>query len=183
MEISDAEILALFHDLNSRNKGFELILDKYQKRTYWHIRRLVINHDDADDLVQNTFIKVWENLSNFREDAKLFTWIYRIATNESLHFLQKKRTVPMDEVDAELVANLETGSYFNGNDAELKLQTAVLTLPEKQRLVFNLKYFENMKYEDMEKITGTTTGALKASYHHAVKKIEGFLAHSLNFPA
>ncbi len=181
IEISDIELVARFKEPSTCNQAFEMILDKYQKRTYWLVRRIVINHDDADDLVQNTFIKVWENLANFREDAKLFTWIYRIATNESLQFLQKKRNVSLEELDSDLVAYLETGSYFDGNEAARKLQTAILQLPEKQRLVFNLKYFDNLKYEEMEKITGTSTGALKASYHHAVKKIENFITGSLNF--
>lgn len=171
----DKELLIAFRHKPSQQKAFVAIVEKYQKRAYWHIRRLVINHDDADDVVQNTFIKVWENLDKFREDAKLYTWIFRIATNEALQFLAKKRTVSLDEVDYSLIADLESGSYFNGNQAELKLQTAILHLPEKQRLVFNMKYYENMKYEEIEQITGTSVGALKSSYHYAVKKIEEFL--------
>ena len=136
----DKELIAAFRNSNSKNEAFKFILQRYQKKVYWHIRRIVIDHDDADDVVQNTFIKVWENLQNFREDSKLYTWLFRIATNEALLFLNKKRSkyhVPMDDVDFELSDKLHSGSYFNGNAAELKLQTAILTLPEKQRLVFN----------------------------------------------
>jgi RNA polymerase sigma factor (sigma-70 family) len=177
---SDESLLALFRDPLSRNKAFEAILDKYQKRVYWQIRRLVIDHDDADDVLQNTFIKVWENLDKFREDARLFTWIYRIATNEALHFMAKRRTVSIDEVDPVLLEKLQAGSHFNGNRAEMQLQTAILQLPDKQRLVFNMKYYENLKYEEIGEITGTSVGALKASYHLAVKKIETFLTGTLN---
>ena len=171
----DKELVEAFRNETSRRKAFEQILSKYQKRAYWHIRRMVIDHDDADDVVQDTFIKVWENLARFREDSKLYTWIFRIATNEALQFLNKRRMVSLDEVDSELLTKLETSSYFDGNLAERKLQAAILNLPSKQRLVFNLKYYENMKYDDMEMVTGTSAGALKASYHHAVKKIEDYL--------
>lgn len=177
---SDQELLVLFRNPNTRNKAFERIVDRYQRRVYWHVRRMVIDHDDTDDLVQNTFIRVWEKLDQFREDARLFTWIYRIATNEALQFLAKKRTVSIDEVDSDLLEKLHTPAYFNGDQATLKLQEAVLQLPDKQRLVFNLKYFDNMKYEDIAELTETSVGALKASYHHAVKKIEDFIQGSLN---
>ncbi len=175
IELSDADLVAAFRDKELQQKAFVHILEKYQKRTYWLVRRIVIDHDDADDVVQNTYIKVWENLAKFREDAKLYTWIFRIATNEALQFLNRKKTISIDEVDHSLIAKLESGNYFNGNRAELKLQSAIITLPAKQRLVFNMKYYENMKYEEMEEITGTSVGALKASYHHAVKKIEEYL--------
>lgn len=174
----DKELLARFRDDRTKSEAFGMILQRYQKKVYWHVRRIVIDHDDADDVVQNTFIKVWENLGSFREDAQLYTWLFRVATNEALQFLNKKRAqykVPMGDVDLELAETLQAGSYFNGNEAELKLQTAILGLPEKQRLVFNMKYYEAMKYEDMEQVLGTSVGALKASYHHAVKKISEFL--------
>lgn len=177
-QADDKDLIAQFRVEQTRNNAFSMILQKYQKKIYWHVRRIVIDHDDADDVVQNTFIKVWENLSGFREDSKLYTWLFRIATNEALLFLNKKRSkfhVSMDDVDFELSETLQTGSYFNGNAAELKLQTAILTLPKKQRLVFNMKYYEALKYDEMEEILGTSVGALKASYHHAVKKIEDFL--------
>lgn len=139
---------------------------------------MVIDHDDADDLTQITFIKVFEKIENFRADSKLYTWIYRIATNECLMFLNKKRKrffIPIVDVEQGLSNKLEADVYFNGNEIQKKLQKAILTLPEKQRLVFNLKYFEEMKYEDMAEILNTSVGALKASYHHAIKKIEEFL--------
>lgn len=176
----DMEIIRAFNQKHSKTAAFEILIDKYKKKIYWHVRRIVIDHDDADDAVQNTFIKVWENLEQFREDSKFYTWLYRVATNEALQLLKKKRTkylVPMDDIDFELSETLYAGSYFNGNAAELKLQTAILTLPEKQRLVFNMKYYQALKYEEIEAILGTSVGALKASYHHAVKKIEEYLKH------
>ena len=176
--INDRELLAAFKQKATRNIAFGQILKAYQKKTYWHIRRIVIDHDDADDVVQNTFIKVWENLEHFRGDSQLFTWIFRIATNEALLFLSKKRVgknISLADVDYDLIETLHSSAYFNGDRAERKLQTAILQLPEKQRLVFNMKYYENMKYEEIEAVLGTSVGALKASYHHAVKKIEEFL--------
>ena len=177
-EISDIDLLAQFANEKTKNAAFELILNKFQKQTYWHIRRIVIDHDDADDVLQNTFIKVWQNLSKFREDSKLYTWIYRIATNEALLFIQKKKqnfNFTLDDVSIELSSKLTSDNYFDGNNIELKLQQALLTLPNKQRLVFNMKYYENLKYEEMQKILDTSVGALKASYFHAVKKIEAYL--------
>ncbi len=177
-QTDDRDLVAQFRNEHTKNSAFSMILQRYQKKVYWHVRRIVINHDDADDVVQNTFIKVWENLEKFREDSKLYTWLFRVATNEALLFLNKKKAkfnTPIDEMDYSLLDSLQSGSYFNGNAAELKLQTAILTLPEKQRLVFNMKYYDALKYEEMEEILGTSVGALKASYHHAVKKIEEFL--------
>ena len=174
----DKDLIAHFRVEQTRSMAFALILKKYQKKIYWHVRRIVIDHDDADDVVQNTFIKVWENLKGFREDSKLYTWLFRVATNEALLFLSKKRAnykVQLDDVDFELAETLVASNYFDGNAAELKLQTAILTLPEKQRLVFNMKYYEALKYEEIEEILGTSVGALKASYHHAVKKIQEYL--------
>lgn len=173
--LSEKELILQFRDERTKQQAFVKILGSYQKKVYWHTRRIVIDHDDADDVTQNTFIKVWENLANFREDSKLYTWIFRIATNEALAFLNKKRvstTSSINDIEYALSEKLEAGSYFNGNAIELKLQQAILTLPEKQRIVFNMKYYENMKYEEMEDVLGTSVGALKASYHHAVKKIE-----------
>lgn len=176
--MEDAHILKLFADENTREQAFSLLLEKYQQKIYWHIRRLVIDHDDADDLVQDVFIKVWKNLEGFREDAQLYTWIYRIATNESLTFLKRKKqrqNLSLDDEDSSYLADtLEDTSYFNGNEAHMKLQQALLTLPEKQRLVFNMKYFDDMKYDEISEVVGTSVGALKASYHIAVKKIENF---------
>lgn len=172
---TDSEILQLFRDENSRNYGFNLLVKKYQQPLYFHIRRLVIDHDDTDDLVQNTFIKIFQNLEGFREDSKLYTWIYRIATNEALAFLKSKRSkffLPIVDVESKLSNSLIDDNYYSGDEIQMKLEKAILTLPEKQRLVFNMKYYNEMKYEDMADVLGTSVGALKASFHIAVKKIE-----------
>ena len=177
-QVEDSEILEKFSSIKTRDEAFNLLLAKYQQKIYWHIRRLVIDHDDADDLVQDTFIKVWKNLEKFHSDAQLYTWIYRIATNECITFLNKKKqrnNTPLEEVSAELSETLIASSHFNGDRVQLKLQQALLTLPEKQRLIFNMKYFDDLKYEEISEITGTSVGALKASFHIAVKKIEAFM--------
>lgn len=177
-QVEDAEILEKFTVEKTKQEAFNLLLNKYQQKIYWHIRRMVVNHDDTDDLVQDVFIKVWKNLDHFRNDSQLYTWIYRIATNESITFLNKqkqKNNTPLDEVSSELAESLIEPSYFNGNDIQLKLQRAILTLPDKQRLIFNMKYFDDLKYEEISQILGTTVGALKASFHIAVKKIEAFM--------
>jgi len=177
-QVEDEEILALFAVERTRNEAFNLLISKYQEKIYWHVRRLVIDHDDADDLVQEVFIKVWKNLEKFRSDSKLYTWIYRIATNESITFLNKKKqqnNTPFDEVSEELAESLVASSYFNGDKIQMKLQQALLTLPEKQRLIFNMKYFDDLKYDEISEILGTSVGALKASFHIAVKKIEVFM--------
>jgi len=176
-DYSDKELLELFKETDKRNYAFNLIVRKYQQKLYWHIRKIVLKHDDTDDILQNTFIKVWKGLEGFREDSKLYTWLYRIATNESLTFLKQQKTkylLPIIDYENQLSETLESDKYFNGDEIQLKLQKAILNLPEKQRVVFNLKYFEEMKYEDMSEILGTSVGALKASYHHAVKKIENY---------
>ncbi len=178
VQVEDAEILRKFQDEKTRNEAFNLLLKKYQQKIYWHIRRMVIDHDDADDITQDTFIKVWKNLPGFRNDAQLYTWMYRIATNESITFLNKKKqknNIPLDDVAYELADTLADSTYFNGDKAQLKLQQAILTLPEKQRLVFNMKYYDDLKYEEISEVLGTSVGALKASFHLAVKKIEAFL--------
>ncbi|MDR0540589.1 MAG: RNA polymerase sigma factor [Dysgonamonadaceae bacterium] len=161
-----------------RRKAFEQIVSYYGEKLYWQIRKMVLSHDDANDLLQNTFIKAWMSIDLFRGDAKLSTWLYKIAINESITFLNKQRAhihLSMDDGDIHLADKLETDEYFDGDDAQLKLQKAILTLPEKQRIVFNMRYFDEMPYEEMSKILDTSTGALKASYHHASKKIEDFL--------
>jgi RNA polymerase sigma-70 factor (ECF subfamily) len=178
VQVDDAEILRKFQDEKTRNEAFNLLLKKYQQKLYWHVRRMVIDHDDADDLIQDTFVKVWKNLPGFRSDAQLYTWMYRIATNECITFLNKKKqknNIPLDDVAYELADTLADSSYFNGDQAQMKLQQAILTLPEKQRLVFNMKYYDDMKYEEMSEVLGTSVGALKASFHLAVKKIESLL--------
>jgi RNA polymerase sigma-70 factor (family 1) len=175
--IDDNVLLSEFASEATRQQAFRKIVEKYQKRVYWHIRKIVIDHDDADDLTQDTFIKAWNALPEFRQDSQLFTWLYRIATNEALNFLRKKKirnTVDYASVEHEMSAGMAASDYFNGDSLQLKLQQALLTLPEKQRLVFNMKYFDAMKYEEISEVLETSVGALKASYHHAVKKIENF---------
>ncbi len=175
---SDKELLTQFRDLNSRNYAFSLILKKYQKRLYWHIRKILIDHDDTDDVLQNTFIKTWKALDNFKEESQLYTWLYRIATNEALGFLRQKSRANLTSIhpiEYQLSKSLESDHYFNGDEIQLKLQKAILTLPEKQRIVFNMRYFDEMPYEEMSEILETSVGALKASYHHAAKKIEDYL--------
>jgi len=177
-EISDSNILEMFRVESSRNHAFHILVNKYQKRVYWQVRRIIIDHEDTNDVVQNVFLKVWKNLEGFKEASSLYTWLYRIATNESLTFLKQKRAnmyVPFDSVSRSLSRKLEDDAYFSGDAIQKKLQNAILTLPEKQRIVFNMKYYDNIKYEQMSEILGTSVGALKASYHHAVKKIESFL--------
>jgi len=178
IQVEDAEILSKFQDEKTRNEAFNLLLKKYQQKIYWHVRRMVIDHDDADDIVQDVFVKVWKNLLGFRSDSQLYTWMYRIATNECITFLNRKKmknNIPLDDVAYDLSESLADSTYFNGDKAQLKLQQALLTLPEKQRLVFNMKYFDDMKYEEISDVLGTSVGALKASFHLAVKKIEAFL--------
>jgi len=177
-QVEDDEILEKFSNERTRNEAFNLLISKYQEKIYWHVRRLVIDHDDADDLVQEVFIKVWKSLAKFRNDSKLYTWIYRIATNECITFLNKKKQrnqTPLNEVSDELSESLVASSYFNGDKIQMKLQQALLTLPEKQRLIFNMKYYDDLKYEEISAILGTSVGALKASFHIAVKKIEVFM--------
>ncbi len=180
--VEDSEILEKFAAESTRNEAFNLLLKKYQQKIYWHIRRLVIDHDDTDDLVQEVFIKVWKSLSNFRNDSQLYTWLYRIATNESITFLNRKKqknNISLDETAGyELAEKLADSPYFDGDKAQMKLQKALLTLPEKQRLVFNMKYYDDLKYEEISAILGTTVGGLKASFHIAVKKIEDYLLNT-----
>lgn len=159
-------------------KAFRMIIEVYGRKLYWHIRRLVITHDDADDALQNTFLNAWKNIGSFRSESSLLTWLWAIATNEALNLLRKRakeNSVSLDDVEGILATSAEGSTWFDGDAATVKLQNAILKLPEKQRLVFNMKYFEDMTYEEISAVTGTTTGALKASYHHAVKKIEQFL--------
>ncbi len=176
--ISDKEILKLFHSDDSRDYGFNLLVKKYQEQIYRNIRRIVIDHEDANDIVQNTFIKIFKNLDNFKQKSELFTWIYKIATNESLSFLKSKRKrylLPLTNVEHILSEELHDDNFFSGDEILLKLQKAILTLPEKQRIVFNMKYYDELSYEDISKVLGTSVGALKASYHFAVKKIEKYI--------
>lgn len=174
----DKELLYRFKDPETKESAFTAILKKYQEKLYWHIRRMVVDHDDANDVLQNMFIKVWKGLENFREDSQLYTWLYRIATNESLTFLeqQKKRSsTSLSDVENGLENKLKADTNFDANRLEWKLQLAISKLPEKQRVVFNLRYYDEMPYEKMSRVLDTSEGALKASYHHAAKKIEEFI--------
>lgn len=162
----------------TQNVAFKQLVQQFQKPLYFHIRNIVLNHDDTDDVLQNTFIKVFSNIKNFKGESKLYSWIYRIATNESLTFIEqraKKQGISNEEVQQKAIMNLESDVYFEGNEIQIKLQKAIAILPEKQQLVFKMKYFEEMKYENMSEILDTSVGALKANYHHAVKKIEEYL--------
>ncbi len=179
MHPDDKELLFQFREPSTRERAFTALIKKYQEKLYWHIRRMVVNHDDANDVLQNMFIKVWKGLDNFREDSQLYTWLYRIATNESLSFLEqeKKRNVVSlaDEVESGLSNKVRADTNFDANKLEWRLQVAIQQLPEKQRVVFNLRYYDEMPYQEMSRILDTSEGALKASYHHAAKKIEEFL--------
>ncbi|MCX8020589.1 MAG: RNA polymerase sigma factor [Chitinophagaceae bacterium] len=178
LTLSDSELLARFRQTETREQAFTALIKKYQDKLYWHIRRLVITHDDANDVLQNVFIRVWNGLENFREDSKLYTWLYRIATNECLTFLEqqkRKAALSLDEVQSGLVNKIKAEKHFDAEKLEWKLQLAIQQLPEKQRIVFTLRYYDEMPYEEMSKVLDTSEGALKASYHHAVKKIEDYL--------
>lgn len=177
-KLDDKEILLAFKDEAQRSKAFRALVDKYKERVYWHARKMVVNHEDADDVTQEAFIKVYKNLENFRESSQLFTWIYRITTNEALNLIKKrskKEGVPIEDVYHELENTIDNDHLISGDEIQLKLQKALLQLPEKQRLVFNMKYFDDLKYDQISEITGTSVGGLKASYHLAVKKIETYI--------
>ena len=176
--MEDKDLLEKIRNPETLNYGFNLLVRAYQQRVYSHVRKMVIDHDDADDVTQEVFIKIHKYIGNFREDSQLFTWIYKIATNECLSFLQRKKRrffLPIGDVTGELSAKLDSQPGLSGDEIQLKLQKALLQLPDKQRLVFNMKYYEDLTYEQISEITNTSVGALKASYHHAVKKIEEFV--------
>ena len=173
------ELIERLQNPKTQQTAFSELVKAYSEQLYWQIRKIVLSHDDANDVLQNSFIKIWTSIENFRGDSKLSTWLYRIAINESITFLNKQRSqnnISMDDTDTFLLQKLESDEYFDGDEAQMKLQKAILTLPEKQRIVFNMKYFDEMKYEEISEILNTSVGALKASYHHAVKKIEDFLS-------
>ncbi|MES2239981.1 MAG: sigma-70 family RNA polymerase sigma factor [Bacteroidota bacterium] len=176
--LDEKEFIQQLLNPKTQNDAFQLLLHTYQKPLYNHIRNIVLNHDDTDDVLQNTFIKVFQNLKNFKGESKLFSWMYRIATNEALSFLNqkaKKSGISSESLQSKAIDNLKADVYFDGNDIHIALHKAIATLPQKQQLVFKMKYFEELKYEEMSEILGTSVGALKASYHHAVKKIEALL--------
>ena len=175
--INEQELIAELQNTTTRRNAFEKVVAAFGEQLYWQIRRMVLNHDDANDLLQNTFIKAWTNLDQFRGEAQLSTWLYRIALNECLNFLNKQKAqnnLSIDQEETSVANQLESDPYFDGDETQQLFQEAIHTLPEKQQIVFQMKYFQEMKYEDMSDIMGTTVGALKASYHHAVKKIENF---------
>lgn len=172
------QILLLVRDPTRIEEGFRLLLQQYQERLYWHIRRLVVQHDDTNDVLQNVLIKVYRNIHNFEGKAQLYTWLYRIATNETLTFLKKKKkksTLSLEQELINLADTLKADDYFDGSAVQLKLQQAILSLPEKQKLIFSMRYFEGLPYKEIAIILDTSVGGLKASYHHAVKKIEAFV--------
>ena len=178
VNIHDTELLMQFRDPENKEKAFTAIIKKYQEKLYWHVRRMVVDHDDANDVLQNVFIRVWNGLDNFREDSQLYTWLYRIATNECLSYLEqqkRKSTASLDETESGLSNKVIADKYFDPNKLEWKLQLAIQQLPEKQRVVFTLRYYDEMPYEEMSRVLDTSEGALKASYHHAVKKIEDYI--------
>jgi len=177
-EYTDNELVELFHDADKKHYAFNILVRKYQEKIYYFVRRMVIDHDDADDVVQNIFIKVWNNLETFREDSKFYTWLYRIAVNESLSFLKSRQLrtyFSLTSPEAMMKESLNSDGCFDGTEIQRRLHEAILKLPKKQQLVFNMRYYENLSYEEMSNILGTSVGALKASYHFAAKKIEDFV--------
>lgn len=181
-EYNEKEIIVLLQEPDRQREAFESIVHNYSEPLYWQIRRLVLSHDDANDVLQNTFIKAWQNIEYFRGEAKMSTWLYRIAFNECLTFMNRRRAeeqISLDDIDSEVINKLESDAYFNGEEIQKTFMKAIHQLPEKQQMVFNLKYFKEMKYDEMSEIFGTSIGALKASYHHAVKKIEAYLEKHL----
>lgn len=176
--IDEKQLVKDLQDPKTAHTAFDTLMRLYGEQVYWQIRKMVVNHEDANDLLQNSFLKAWNNLDNFRGDARLSTWLYKIAINETINFLNKernRRNITDDSQDEFLLSNIESDEYFDGDELQEEFQKAITALPEKQRLVFNMRYFDEMKYEKMSEILGTSVGALKASYHHAVKKITAFL--------
>jgi RNA polymerase sigma-70 factor (ECF subfamily) len=176
--IDEISLVKELQNVQTKQKAFRVLISEYKERLYWHIRKIVISHDDADDVLQNTFIKVFRGIDHFKHDSKLYSWMYRIATNESITFINKRardRNIDISEIKQELVTNLQSDAWFSGNDIQIILQEAVARLPNKQQLVFNMKYFDHLKYQEISEILGTSVGGLKASYFQAVKKIENYI--------
>jgi len=174
----DSDLLVQFRNPATKEAAYTSLIRKYQEKLYWHVRRIVVQHEDANDVLQNAFIRVWNALENFREDSQLYTWLYRIATNESLSFLEQKKrksAVSLSDDENSLTGSIKADKDFDPSKIEWKLQLAIQQLPEKQRVVFSLRYYDEMPYHEMSKVLDTSEGALKASYHHAVKKIEDFI--------
>ncbi|MDP4276897.1 MAG: RNA polymerase sigma factor [Bacteroidota bacterium] len=175
---SENQLLKRLQDVHQSREAFNVLVNEFSESLYWQIRKMVLSHDDANDVLQNTLIKAWNNIAQFRGESRLSTWLFRIAINESYTFLNKERQrnlSSMTDLEDVMVQSLQSDPYFSGDEAALKLQRAILSLPDKQRLVFNMKYYNDMKYEEISEILGTSVGALKASYHHAVKKVEAYL--------
>ncbi len=181
--ISDQDIINWMSHTETLEKGLRSLMNKYQEKLYWHVRRMVLNHDDADDILQNIFIKVYKNISQFEQKSSLFTWLYRIATNETLTFIEKNKKWKVDSLDFTTehpaITNLRTDEFFDGDQVSLNLEAAILTLPTKQRQVFKLRYYDELSYQDLSEILDTSEGSLKASYHHAVKKIEEYMKQKI----
>ena len=181
--IDEVTLVEQLQGVQTKEKAFRVLIKQYKERLYWHIRKIVVSHDDTDDVLQNTFIKVFRGIDNFKQDSKLYSWMYRIATNESITFLNKRakeRSVDIAEIKQDLVTSLSSDDWFTGDEIQLILQKAIVTLPQKQQLVFNMKYFDNMKYDEISEILETSVGALKASYFHAVKKIQNYIQSGTN---
>ena len=181
--IDEITLVKQLQDNKTRDKAFRVLISQYKERLYWHIRKIVVVHDDADDVLQNTFVKIFKNIGKFNQQSKLYSWMYRIATNESITFINKRakeRNVDISDYHQQLASTLESDVYFSGDEIQLILQKAIATLPEKQRLVFNMKYFDELKYDEISAILETSVGALKASYFHAVKKIEKYIKTETN---
>ena len=176
--VAETTLIHQLKNKHTKETAFRELMRLYKKRLYWHIRKIVLSHDDADDVLQNTFIKIFKNIEKFNEQSKLYSWMYRIATNESITFINKRareQNLDIADYQQQMVSNLESDDFFSGDEIQLILQKAIATLPQKQQLVFNMKYFDEMKYDDMSEILETSVGALKASYFHAVKKIEHYI--------
>lgn len=181
MQYSEDQLINELQHKSTRENAFKELIKAYKERLYWHIRNIVKDHDDTDDILQNTFIKIFNNIGSFKGESKLYSWMYRIATNEAISFLNKKARrlkISSEDLQDQIISNLESDVYFEGNEIQLKLQKAIATLPDKQQQVFNMKYFQELKYREMSDILETSEGALKASYHHATKKIEEFLKNN-----
>ncbi|MCP4882255.1 MAG: RNA polymerase sigma factor [Flavobacteriales bacterium] len=178
--LDEAVLISQLKDLSTRDASYRTLVSTHKERLYWHIRKMVLNHEDTDDILQNTFLKVFKHIDGFKGDSKLYSWMYRIATNESINFLNKKANrmhIDLQTLQEQSVENLKADTYFDGDEIQLKLQKAIISLPHKQQLVFNMRYFDELKYEEMSHILDTSVGALKASYHHARKKIESILVN------
>ena len=176
--VEETTLVTELRNPKTKEIAFRKLITLYKERLYWHIRKIVISHADADDVLQNTFIKVFKNIANFKAESKLYSWMYRIATNEAISFINKKakeKNVDITDYQQHLTSNLESDDWFTGDEIQLILQKAIATLPQKQQLVFNMKYFDEMKYQQISEILETSVGGLKASYHHAVKKITAFV--------